>query len=39
MIWQGWDLLVSPLMTGTVACPAISSSVEASKVRIMIAST
>ncbi len=39
MIWQGWVRLVRPLMTGTVAYSAISSSVASSKVRIMIRST
>ncbi len=39
MIWQGWVRLVRPLITGTVACSAISSRVASSKVRIMIRST
>ena len=39
MIWQGWVRLVSPLITGTVACSASSARVSGRKVRIMIAST
>src|SRR6185437_296521 len=39
MIWQGWLASVRPLMTGTVACCASSSSFAACVVRIMMAST
>ena len=39
MIWQGCEVSVSPLITGTVAYRASSSSFLGSLVRIMIAST
>ena len=39
MIWQGWLASVSPLITGTEACSAISLSVAGSKVRIITRST
>ena len=39
MTWQGWVRLVSPLITGTVACAASSSSFPCEPVLIMIAST
>jgi len=39
MSWHGWSRSVSPLMTGTEACFAISSTSAWSKVRIMIPST
>ena len=37
--WQGCDRQVSPLITGTLACAASSSSVSCGPVRSMIAST
>jgi len=37
--WQGWVRSVRPLITGTVACSAISISRACEVVRIMIAST
>ena len=39
MIWQGWLASVSPLITGTEECSAISCSVAGSKVRIITMST
>ena len=39
MSWQGWVRSVSPLMTGTVACSAISSSFSSRVVRSMMTST
>ncbi|MND02343.1 hypothetical protein D3C83_216860 [compost metagenome] len=38
-IWQGWSQSVSPLMTGTVACRARSTTIWWRNVRIMIPST
>jgi len=39
MIWQGWDLLVRPLITGTVACCASSMRSSWFWARIMMPST
>jgi len=39
MIWQGCEMSVSPLITGTVACSASSRIFLTSSVRSMIAST
>src|SRR5215218_6814092 len=39
MTWHGCEVLVSPLITGTVACSASSSIIAWSRMRIMMAST
>jgi hypothetical protein len=39
MIWQGCEVLVRPLMTGTVAWSANSSIMPSSRMRIMTMST